>query len=356
MKKFPAKKHKFLILFLTCLILFQGAFQDAFAFKLSNITDKLPWSDAAKQKRLQKQQEEETEPMVQTVEEWMERATDVKMEHRFSEPYKEEPNSKLVDKLEWPTFFEKYNNTPGSRELNLEKLMLDKSVRSQGVISPDFKLMAYTESYYHPSNQQTSSAFFIYPLDTMKGKKQRVTEANVFAGARKTALLSSSIEDLRQFLFSSFTIVDWSKDNKMVLLKEKVGSTIEGVYQTYVWVYFLGDTKDSDDEMDETAYLNGAYGKKYDELNEIIKEYWFSKDRLNLNHYRWDIKPLGFLSKNENIVVCTAYTYDEKLKEHIFLGLWGINVLTGENTLLSETLNDGFEISTNGSVLIRRLP
>ena len=43
---------------LMCLILSQGIFQDAFAFKLSDITDKLPWSDAAKQKRLQKQQEE----------------------------------------------------------------------------------------------------------------------------------------------------------------------------------------------------------------------------------------------------------------------------------------------------------
>jgi len=291
--------------------------------------------------------------MVQTDEELMDLATDVKIEHRISKPYKEEPNPKLIEKTDWPTFFEKYNNTPGSMELNLEKLLLDKSARSQGVISPDFKLMVYTECYYHPSNQQTSSAFFIYPLDTTKGKKQRVIEANVFAGARKTPLLSSSIEDLRQFLFSSFTVVDWSKDNKMVLLKEKVGSSIDGIYQTYVWVYFLGD---EEDDMDETAYLNGSYGKKYFELNETIKEYWYKKDRLNLNHYRWDIKPLGFLAKDENIVACAAYTYDEKFKEHIFLGLWGINITTGENSLLSETLDNAFEISTNGSILIKRLP
>ena len=36
--------------------------------------------------------------MVQTVQEWMERATDIRMEHRISEPYKEEEKSKPCKK------------------------------------------------------------------------------------------------------------------------------------------------------------------------------------------------------------------------------------------------------------------
>lgn len=322
-----------------------------------------PWSDFVeeyKQRKLEKKQQKEAEPMVQTVQEWMERATDIKMEHRIAEPYKEEENKNLVKKLEWPVFFEKYNNAPGSREFNLEKLQAEKSARSQGVISPDYKFMAYTECYYYPSSRQTTSAFFIYPLDTMKGKKQRVIDANVFAGAKKKPLISSTSENMKTALFSAFTVVDWSKDNSKILVKEQRGSAYNGIYETNVWVYFL-DESFEDDLQDAEGDLDGAYysasrAVKYDELNEAIKQYWFNEELLNLNRYRWDIKPLGFYAKDENIVVCVAYTYDKKNKEHLFLGSWGINLETDEIGLLSKTADEGFEISTNGSVLIRRLP
>jgi len=319
------------------------------AFKLPD----MPWSDAHKQKKLQEEQEKEEEAMAQTVQEWQERATDIKMEHRITEPYKEPPNPKLVEKLDWQTFFEKYNMTPGSRELNLEKLQADKIARSLGVVSPDFKLMAYTECYFHPSSRQTASAFYIYPLDTSKGKKQRVLEANIFGGAKKTPLISTTNETLKDALFSSFTIVDWSKDNKKVLLKEKIGSTYDGIYQTNVWVYFLNDGKEDKKDPASSIY---PYGRKYERLNDTVKQYWFYTDRLNLNRYRWDVKPLGFLAENENIVVCVAHTYDAKNREHIFLGSWSLNILTGEVNLLSTSAADSFEISTNGLVINKRLP
>lgn len=364
MKKIKNSPKKRFIVILFALFLMQ---QDVLAFKLPD----MPWSDAYKLKKLQEKQEKETEPMVQTVQEWQERATDIKMEHRISEPYKEPPNPKLVEKLDPQTFFEKYNSAPGSRELNLEKLKIDKSARSQGVISPDFKLMAYTESYYHPSNRQTASAFFIYPLDTSKGKKQRVLDANVFAGAKKTPLISTTNETLKEFLFSSFTVVDWSKDAKRVLLKEKIGSEIDGVYQTNIWVYFLDEKAGANDKTDikedsksstgknKASKNEGAiypYGRKYERLNDTIKQYWFYTNKLNLNHYRWDVKPLGFLAENENIIVCIAHTYDEKNKEHIFLGSWSIDISTGEINLLSTLASDNFEISTNGLVINKRLP
>ena len=362
-KAWKSPKKSFFALFFV-LIMLQ---QDVWAFKLPD----MPWSDAYKLKKLQEEQEKETEPMVQTVQEWEERATDIKMEHRISEPYKEPPNPKLVEKLDPQTFFEKYNSAPGSREFSLEKLKINKSARSQGVVSPDFKLMAYTECYYHPSNRQTASAFFIYPLDTSKGKKQRVLDANVFAGAKKTPLISTTNETLKEFLFSSFTVVDWSKDAKRVLLKEKIGSEIDGVYQTNIWVYFLDEKSDTNDKIsnkENSKSTSGGnknsknegliypYGRKYERLNNTIKQYWFYTDKLNLNHYRWDVKPLGFLAENENIIVCIAHTYDEKNREHIFLGSWSIDILTGEVNLLSTSASDNFEISTNGLVINKRLP
>lgn len=331
---------------LTLLVVLIAFNSKAFAFDI-------PWSDAHKMKKLQEKQEKETEPMVQTVDEWLERATDIRMEHRQAGPYKEEPNPNLVEKLDLPTFFEKYNSAPGSRELNLERLKRDHSARSMGVISPDFKQMAYTECYYHPSDQQTSSAFYIHPLDTTKSKKARVIEANVFAGARKEPLISSTNETLNQYLFSTFTVVDWSKDSQRVLLKEKIGSQNDGIYKTIIWTYqipadnhVLGDA----DTLKTLSY------KSFENLNDEIKNYWSKKEGFNLNRYRWDVKPLGFLAADENVVIAAAYTFDTKYKEHIFLGTWSLNVETGEVALLSESAADSFEISTNGLVLVKRLP
>lgn len=334
-----------------------AVFLALFMFHQNVFAIEFPWSDIVndyKQRKLQQKQLEEAEPMVQTTQEWLERATDIKMEHRIAEPYKEEENPNLVKKLEWPVFFEKYNNAPGTREFNLEKLKADKSARSIGVISPNYKLMAYTECYYYPSVRQTTSAFFIYPLDTMKGKKQRVIDANVFAGANKKPLISSSNENLKTAFFSAFSIIDWSKDNSKVLLKEQTGSSFNGIYQTNIWVYFL-DKEEMQDITPDSA-LSVSRAVKFDELNETIKQYWFDKELLNLNHYRWDIKPLGFLADDENIVVSTAYTYDDKNKQGIFLGSWSVNIETGEIGLISESVDDGFEISTNGMVLNRKLP
>lgn len=331
---------------LTLLIILIAFNSKAFAFDL-------PWSDAYKMKKLQEKQENEQEPMVQTTGEWLERATDIRMEHRFSEPFKEEANPNLVEKLDLPTFFEKYNSAPGSRELNLERLKKDYSARSVGVISPDFKQMAYTECFYHPSSRQTSSAFYILPLDTTKSKKRRVIEANVFAGARKEPLITSTNETLKQFLFSSFTVVDWSKDSQRVLLKEKIGSENDGIYKTIIWIYQKPADNDVNREGDtqKTAYI-----KSFEDLNDKIRNYWSKKEGFNLNRYRWDIKPLGFLSENENVVILAAYTFDAKYKEHIFLGTWSLDVGTGETSLLSESPADSFEISTNGLILIKRLP
>lgn len=299
----------------------------------------LPWSDAAKQKKLQKQQQEDT--MVHTRDEWLERATDINIEHRKIEPF-EEKNEKLVDKSPFPVYFEKYNKAPGSKEFDLSKLKVNKNARSIGVVSPDFKYMAYTECFYFPSNDQVTSGFYIYPLNTREGRKKRVMSANVGAGAKKTELISASEKKLSQYLFQSLTVIDWSKDSKKVLVKERVGSSNNGLYQTYLWVYFMPD-----------GDIEG-YAKKFDGLNEVIKDYYYYKNQLILERYRWDIKPLGFDYSNENIVYVQSYTYDSN-RVPIFLGLWSVDITTGQINLVSEKPIE-LEISTNGLILVKKLP
>ena len=149
------------------------------------------------------------------------------------------------------------------------------------------------------------------------------------------------------------------QDNKKCF-ERKIGSSYDGIYQTNIWVYFLDDKNtNSDKSSDNKNSKEGSiypYGRKYERLNDVIKQYWFYTDKLNLNQYRWNVKPLGFLAENENIIVCAAYTYDEKNREHIFLGSWSIDISSGEVNLLSTSASDNFEISTNGLVINKRLP
>lgn len=337
-------KTRFLIFLVLCLVFLASAGEKALAFSVFGHEMHIIGTKAWREAREQKLQENITEPMVQTVDEWHQRATSVNMEHRETEPYKPEVDPKMVEKWDIPTYFDAYNSNPGSREFSIELVKRDKSARSIGVISPDFELMAYTEAYYYPSNQEVISSFFIYELDTTKSKKQRVTDASVFGGSKKTPLISSTNEYIKQYLFSLFTIIDWSKDSRRVLLKEKVGSTIDGIFTTNLWVYFLED--------------NGipASAKRFDKLNTAITQYWFDKEKLILNRYRWGIKPLGFYAANEDIVLVSAHTYDDKMKELVFLGLWGINIYTEEIKFVVSEPTDTLPVSSNGFVLEKRLP
>ena len=108
--------------------------------------------------------------------------------------------------------------------------------------------MAYTECYFHPSNRQTSSALYIYPLDTSKDKKQRVTEADIFAGAKKTPLISTTHETLKQALFSKFYDCGLVQRIIKSAFERKIGSSYDGIYQTNIWVYFLDDKNTNSDK------------------------------------------------------------------------------------------------------------
>ena len=82
-----------------------------------------------------------------------------------------------------------------------------------------------------------------------------------------------------------------------------------------------------------------GYGVRLNLLNETIKAYWLDKQKLLLNHIRWDLKPLGF-SSDEIITEAFAYGTDGK---KISLGRWAVNIKDGLPRLIAEDENISIE-------------
>lgn len=278
--------------------------------------------------------------MVQTYDEWLEEARDVGINQRKYEVPKPQINEKL-NKIEDPMiFFTRYNVPIGGNEADLAKIRKEKILTSIGVSSPNFNNLAMSVYYYSPVHNQISSEVLVVPLDGSKSRINRILEAKILDN-NKGRNLSSGTNEFRQDLYSTLTIVDWSKNGKVVLVKEKIGSTNSGIFRTNVWALFIP-------ERSPSRYTF----KGYPQLQKQISRYWRKNKNLILNAYRWDIKILGFSELSPSEVVVLAYAY-EKNGTQIFLGSWSVDVYTGVVKLIS-LKNKNHNISTNGIVLKMR--
>lgn len=288
-----------------------------------------------------KKSRQEAEKMVQTKQEWEEKAQNVNLEDRKISPYQRPQDKDFKPKNPPLKKFTKYNVSPGSREVDISKIIKEKDVKSQGVFDPDFKYMAYGQYYYSPTYQQISSEIYIQRLKDGATRMQKALSATPL-NTKRTLAISSGTDEFRANLFSTLTIVDFSKDSKKLLVKEKIGSNTEGIFRNYVWVYFM--------QGDEVEW----FPIKFSNLNEKIKQYHGAKSGLALDNYRWDIKPLGFSKENPDLVIAEAFAWD-KNKNKIFLGVWGLNCLDASVQLLSETPMP-VEVSVNGIIVKEYLP
>lgn len=308
------------------LLIATSSMQSAFAFKLHN-----PFSKKSKQ---------EAEKMVQTREEWEEKAKNVNLEDRKISPYQRPQDKDFKPKTPPSVKFVKYNVTAGNREVSFSKIKKELDIKSQGVFDRNLRYMAYGQYYYSPSYDQISSEIYVQKLKNSITKMRKALDANVL-NAKSTLAISSGDKELRKNLFSTLTIVDFSSDSKKLLVKEKIGSSIEGIFRNYVWVYYM--------EGDEAQW----FAIKFNNLNETIKKY-HAKTGLALDNYRWDIKPLGFSKNEPEIVVVEAFAWD-KDKKQVFLGLWGIDCSNASVKLISNTPTP-VEISANGVIVKEFLP
>ena len=304
---------KFSTLALATVVLFIST-QSSFAFSLHN-----PFSKKSKQ---------EAEKMVQTKQEWEEKAQNIDLEERKISPYQRPEDKDFKPKSPPLKKFVKYNVSPGYREADLSKIIR-------------VKYIAYSQYYYSPLYNQISSEVYVQKLKEGATRMQKALSATPL-NAHRTPAIETGTKEFQKDLFSTLTIVDFSKDSKKLLVKEKIGSNKEGIFRNYVWVYFM--------QGDEIEW----FAIKFNNLNETIKQYHAQNSHIALDNYRWDIKPLGFSKENPDVIVIESYAWDKDKKE-IFLGLWGLNCADASVQLISKDPMP-VELSINGLMVKEYLP
>lgn len=408
-------------------------------------------------KKNKKKKKEKLPPMVQTVDEWMEAATAPKMDMRKRQEDISEEDKKYIEPKRLPSYLLKYNKNAGTKELDLTHILKYGNIRTYPVSDSSFNNAVYTESYYYPQTRQVASTFYLIELDKHLSDKEKLEDVSIFEHTRYP-LISTALPYLKEGFYSTLTLVDFSKTGKEILVKEKRGSNKFGLYETYVWIYYLTDESKEDSEAyinnldfekngfdfeeepkyvsengfeiegeeynvnlnnlkpspdkapsanadektnginldnlneslikktlkeedmpkltyddlnsyiksvwkdsnvkpsNKTRWYNNApkdftvetpnyerekigYGVRLNLLNETIKAYWLDKQKLLLNHIRWDLKPLGF-SSDEIITEAFAYGTDGK---KISLGRWAVNIKDGLPRLIAEDENISIE-------------
>lgn len=228
----------------------------------------------------------------------------------------------------------RYNDPPGSPELNITKKFYKlRQYNSQGLTSPDFKVMVYSAVYYYPNSASTSADVFIIPLEDIGTPLTKIMKANV-KKRNPIPLISTEKSIDNSDAFRSLTPIDFSPDGKRLLVKEKVGSTQDGIWQTNAIVY---------DFEKENSY-------NLVELRGAIAYYWKTNKGLDLDDSMWDIYPLGFSQDDPNRIIASAYAFTGK--KPIFLGVWSIDVY-GQQSRLISFKQDSAKVSMNGFKIIQ---
>ena len=217
----------------------------------------------------------------------------------------------------------KYNSVPGHTELKIpRRLNFDREVTGQGIIASDFSFMVYPALRYYASADCTSTDLYVIKLDANLSEMERVKKAHIIR--REATPILSTDKDIRTpYIFRTLTPVDFTTDNKKLLIKEKTGYRFDGIWKTDIWVY---------DFDSKTA-------TKLPEIRGAIANYWENVGGFDLDETRWDIYPMGFMEGDNNTIIVSGYAYTGAQPK--FLGVWSVDV-TGSTTKLLAL--DGSEV------------
>ena len=229
----------------------------------------------------------------------------------------------------------KYNSPAGSTELRLGKrLYSQRQINAQGIVAPDFSMLVYPAIYYYTDSASVAADVFVIPLFGQDQPLEKILKANIMHRIPEPILSTDkSISDYAAF--RSLTPVDFSTDGKKILIKEKIGSREDGIWQTSIFVY---------DFANKTDY-------KLDEVRDAIVYFWKEYMNLNLNDYRWDIFPLGFLKSQPDRVAVQAIAYTGETP--VFLGTWSIDTKGNQSRVVTFQKNVEPLISANGYKVVQ---
>lgn len=223
----------------------------------------------------------------------------------------------------------KYNDPIGSPELTLpRKLNFDRQINAQGIISGDKTMLVYPAVYYYAQTDCTSCDLFLIKLDPKLNDTDKAMKANIVQ-REEEPLISTSKDIETKFIFRTLTPIDFSSDNKKLVVKEKIGHRHDGIWKTDLWVY--------DFEKREA--------KKLPQIREAIIDYWANAGGVDFEENRWDIYPMGFDANNDNRIILCAYAYTGDVPK--FLGTWSIDV-EGINSKLEDLEGASIPVSVIG--------
>ena len=221
-----------------------------------------------------------------------------------------------------PTYkLARYNDPPGSPNLTISRdLYKTRQLNLPGITAPDFSIMVYPAVYYYPVSESVTCDLFMIALRDNDSAVNKILKANI-ANRYPEPILSTDKELKNSTAFRTLTPIDFSADSKKLLVKEKIGSSEDGIWQTNAIVY---------DFSTHTSY-------NLVELRYAIEYYWEEYKGLKLEDKRWDIYPLGFSKGNPDRIIATAYAYTGSAP--IFLGVWTVDSKGEQSRLIS--LNNG---------------
>lgn len=249
---------------------------------------------------------------------------------------KKEDAQKLNDEENYE--FKKYNDPQGSQELDFFGIYSKRQMNSEGVVSPDFSKMIYSETHFYPSITQVTTELFMIPLPDAQTPVERVMSSRT-SDKKPLKFYRSGMNEVEPGFFRTMTMVDWSADSAKILAKERIAENLRGFLETRVWVYDL--------ESQKTYCLEN--------LRKNIENYWL-KDGIDLTKYKWDITPMGWhelLSQPTNHIIVNAYGYKPD-KTKVFLGSWLVNYQTGDVKFITHP--KFYKPSQNGMVLKQKSP
>ena len=223
----------------------------------------------------------------------------------------------------------KYNEPVGSPELTLpRKLNFDRQINAQGIISGDRTMMVYPSVYYYALQDCTSCDLFLIKLDPKLNDTDKAIYANIVQKVEKP-ILSTEKDINTKFVFRTLTPIDFSADNKKLVIKEKTGYRHDGIWKTDLWVYNF--------ETEEAT--------KLPQIREAIINYWAQAGGVDFEENRWDIYPMGFDANNDDRVILCAYAYTGEVPK--FLGTWSIDIY-GNNSKLEDLNGSNIPVSVIG--------
>lgn len=228
----------------------------------------------------------------------------------------------------------RYNNPPGSPELSIKKKFYTmKHMNLQGIADPNFSKLVYPVVYYYANGASVACELFVIPLEQNETNLNKLLKANV-KKRLPDAILSTDRTIDNALTFRTLTPIDFSSDGNLLLVKEKVGNSADGIWKTNAIVYHF-DTKMSYDLV---------------EVRDAISYFWKENKNLNLEDKRWDIYPVGFDINNPDRIIVQAYGFTGE--KPVFLGTWSVDS-KGEQSRLETFVNADSHVSMNGFKLVQ---